>query len=60
MSPQTLQPGRAFPLGAQIDGDGIDFAVFSAHAQAIELCLFDASGAHELQRLVMPARRPLA
>jgi len=41
-----LAPGRPYPLGATIDGDGVNFAVFSAHATALELCVFDpATGA---------------
>ena len=53
-----LQPGRAWPLGASrdSDGSGVNFAVFSAHAQAIELCLFDADGTHESARLTLPGR----
>ena len=42
----VLEPGRSHPLGAHVDGDGVNFAVFSAHADAIELCTFDpATGA---------------
>lgn len=47
----ALQTGQPWPLGAHFDGHGINFAVFSAHAQAIELCLFDTTGTHELTRL---------
>ena len=49
-----LHKGRAWPLGAHWDGGGVNFAVFSAHAQRIELCLFDARGEHELQRITLP------
>ena len=49
-----LHKGRAWPLGAHWDGCGVNFAVFSAHAQRIELCLFDARGEHELQRITLP------
>ena len=38
----AAERGEPWPLGAHWDGDGVNFAVFSAHAQAIELCLFDA------------------
>ncbi|NEY89162.1 glycogen debranching protein GlgX [Tabrizicola oligotrophica] len=31
--------GRPYPMGATIDGAGVNFAVFSAHATALELCL---------------------
>ncbi len=37
-----LWPGRPFPLGAVWDGDGTNFAVFSEHAERVDLCLFDA------------------
>lgn len=37
-------PGRGSPLGATWDGEGVNFAVFSEHAEAVDLCLFDASG----------------
>src|SRR3954471_5643465 len=49
-----LEPGRPYPLGAHWDGLGINFAVFSAHAQKIELCLFDAQGRREKARLALP------
>ena len=52
----VLGPGRAWPLGATLDASGVNFAVFSAHAEGIELCLFDDAGMHELQRLPLPAR----
>ena len=47
-------PGRAYPLGATWDGEGVNFAVFSAHAEKVELCLFDRSGGHEEARIVLP------
>ncbi|MEP6589224.1 MAG: glycogen debranching protein GlgX [Polaromonas sp.] len=51
----ALRPGRPWPLGATWDGHGINFAVFSAHAQAMALCLFDDSGTVEVSRLMLPA-----
>lgn len=36
-----VQTGRAYPLGATWDGEGTNFALFSQHAEAVELCLFD-------------------
>ncbi|WP_309680519.1 glycogen debranching protein GlgX [Polaromonas sp.] len=51
----ALQSGQPWPLGASFDGLGVNFAVFSAHAQAMEVCLFDASGTHEVARLRLPA-----
>ena len=56
----VLQAGRAWPLGASVavtDGvQGVNFAVFSAHAQALELCLFDDAGEREVARVALPAR----
>jgi glycogen debranching enzyme GlgX len=50
----AIAPGRPWPMGAHWDGKGINFAVFSAHAQALDLCLFDASGEREVARLPLP------
>ncbi len=47
----ATQLGQPWPLGAHFDGKGINFAVFSAHAQAMDLCLFDSRGTQELARL---------
>ncbi len=52
--PSHLSPGKPYPLGAQWDGLGINFAVFSANATRIELCLFDPTGRKELARLPLP------
>jgi glycogen operon protein len=49
-------PGRAWPLGATPMGDGVNFAVASAHAEAIELCLFSDDGRRELARVPMADR----
>lgn len=48
-----LPRGRPFPLGATWDGDGANFALFSEHAQKVELCLFDETGKHEVARHVL-------
>ena len=47
--------GQPYPLGASWDGSGVNFALFSAHAKAVELCLFDAEGLHENARLCLDA-----
>jgi glycogen operon protein len=52
--PDRLQSGLPYPMGAYFDGIGVNFAVFSANAQKIELCLFDPSGRKELARLPLP------
>ncbi len=45
------QPGRPGPLGARWDGHGVQFAVFSDQARALDLCLFDPGGLREETRL---------
>lgn len=52
--PDRLLAGRPYPLGSTWDGLGVNFAVFSAHAEKIELCIFDASGRREIARLALP------
>jgi glycogen operon protein len=44
--------GRSYPLGATWDGEGVNFALFSENAEAVELCLFDPAGRHE-QRIAV-------
>src|SRR5690554_5580155 len=53
-SPSRLEAGKPFPLGATFDGSGVNFAVFSAHAWKIELCVFDAHGRREKFRYQLP------
>ena len=45
-----VSSGHNYPLGATYDGKGVNFALFSANAQKVELCVFDESGAQELAR----------
>jgi isoamylase len=49
-----IDQGEPAPLGASWDGKGVNFALFSAHAEKVELCLFDARGRRELHRLALP------
>jgi len=37
-----VHPGVAYPLGATWDGAGVNFALYSENAAAVELCLFDS------------------
>lgn len=39
-----IWPGKPYPLGATWDGAGVNFALFSENAKAVELCLFDSQG----------------
>ncbi len=52
--PSRVREGRSFPLGATWDGIGVNFALFSAHANKVELCLFDIDGRRELERIELP------
>jgi len=54
---EKMEEGRHEPLGSQARLErgvsGVNFAVFSEHAQKIELCLFDAAGQRELRRYAL-------
>ena len=51
-----LTEGSPAPLGATWDGAGVNFALFSAHARAVDLCLFDPTGRRETDRIRLPHR----
>jgi glycogen operon protein len=51
----TCEDGRAWPLGATLREGGVNFAIFSSVATRVELCLFDAQGTREVQRIPLPA-----
>ncbi len=52
-----IWPGLPYPLGANWDGEGVNFALFSEHATAVELCLFDSAESNEkTQRLSLRDR----
>jgi isoamylase len=50
----AIREGKPFPLGATWDGLGVNFALFSAHATRVELCIFDDSGEEEIERFDLP------
>jgi isoamylase len=59
LPPQVLQRSRLreglpYPLGASWNGLGVNFALFSAHATKVELCLFDGDGMSEVERIELP------
>ena len=57
MKPITAAwPGRSYPRGATWDGEGVNFALFSEHAEGVELCVFDPTGRRELQRIAVTER----
>ncbi len=49
-----LTAGKPEPLGASFDGKGVNFTLFSAHAERVELCVFDGEGNEH--RYDLPAR----
>lgn len=53
MSNLKTQPGTSYPLGSVFDGKGVNFALFSAHASKVELCLFNKSGTEETDRIAI-------
>jgi len=44
------------PLGAHWDGSGVNFALFSEHAERVELCVFDDRAVVETARITLPGR----
>ena len=51
---KRVREGLPRPLGATWDGKGTNFAIFSANATKVEVCLFDESGEHERERVELP------
>ena len=49
-----ITSGRSYPMGSTPRDGGVNFTLFSANATKVEVCLFDASGEHEIQRLALP------
>jgi isoamylase len=49
-----IREGQPFPLGATWDGIGVNFALFSANATKVELCIFDIDGTTEVERITLP------
>ncbi|HVS77031.1 MAG TPA: glycogen debranching protein GlgX [Steroidobacteraceae bacterium] len=52
----AVWPGQPYPRGATWDGEGVNFSLFSANAEKVELCIFDSSGRHEMQRIALRER----
>ncbi len=55
LEPKPVTGSQGSDLGTSYDGDGVHFSLYSSHAEKVELCLFDASGSREIERLQMPA-----
>ncbi len=54
INPQRVREGLPHPLGACWDGNGTNFALFSANATKVEICLFDSTGEIETARIELP------
>lgn len=54
-----LLRGTPQPLGANWDGNGVNFALFSAHAEKVELCLFEDDGSVEVERVELAASKDI-
>ena len=52
--PETLEEGSSHPRGATPTDRGVNFALFSAHATKVELCIFDDAGEREVARIELP------
>ncbi len=50
----SVREGVPYPIGAQWDGKGVNFSLFSANATKVEVCLFDQTGERELERITLP------
>ncbi|MBK9572192.1 MAG: glycogen debranching protein GlgX [Rhodoferax sp.] len=48
-----MRPGRHEPMGSHARDGGVNFAVFSRHAERVEVCVFDSQGSRELARYVL-------
>ncbi|MCB2055232.1 MAG: glycogen debranching protein GlgX, partial [Geminicoccaceae bacterium] len=53
-APDRLLPGRALRPGATVEAGGVNFALFSEHAERVELCLFDPADGREARRYDLP------
>jgi isoamylase len=54
VNPLRIKEGSPYPLGACWDGKGTNFAVFSANARKVEVCLFERDGVREQARIELP------
>ena len=50
----TIEEGNSSRRGANWDGQGVNFAIFSANATKVELCLFSEDGMTETDRILLP------
>ena len=51
---RTILPGKPYPQGASWDGMGVNFAIFSEGAKAVELCLYEDDTSEEPEHIFLP------
>ncbi len=51
-----IRPGLPYPLGASVEADGVNFALFSANATKVDLCLFSGPKLKREKRIELPER----
>ena len=54
IKPSRIREGLPHPLGATWDGKGVNFALFSANATKVEVCIFDSEAKREIERVELP------
>lgn len=54
--PKQMLSGDYHQLGANWDGEGVNFALYSAHASRVVLCLFDTAGHQQIGQFDLPRR----
>lgn len=54
MKEYRMEPGNVYPIGTTVYESGVNFSLFSAHAEKVELCVFDEQGHKELYRFELP------
>ncbi len=52
--PESLEEGSPNPRGASYNGRGVNFALFTANATRVEVCVYDDSGQNEIGRFDLP------
>ena len=54
-----IWPGSPYPQGATWDGEGVNFAIFTEHGEAVDLCLYDSQDGRETHRIRLRERTDL-
>ncbi len=49
---RTIEPGQSYPLGATVQGSGVNFSLYSKYATGVELLLFDDADAPQPSRTI--------